>query len=1017
MTTRLKPLCGLLLSIVLLGAGRVGAAATPVFVSDSEVGTPSMIYRVNQTTGELTPVLELDAALGEILSLAAATDHLLYAIAFTGEVMQITLDPTTVTVIGNVGMNFFCGMHYADGKLYVIEEALDTLGVIELSPVVTETTIDAVRVGSTMGPVLDVEGGDIVEDADGTWYLWTNASQALYTLDVTTAVATAVDAGASGLGTKTGLAIDYHAGNALLGTSRPLDTLLTLDKDTGLPTASVPFCLDCPTVFDLRYGDAASPRCTDVDRDGFSPEGAPCGAVDCDDSDGLAFPGAAERCNDRDDDCNGVVDDEPGASAACPVTACTATAQCVAGACVTTQIACDDGNPCTSDSCDPMTGCQVANQPDGLSCSDGNVCNGNEICSAGNCTPGMSLDCDDGNGCTMDTCDPLDGCRNHPIPACCTNDADCADISACTINERCAAGSCISDPLGCDDSNVCTTDSCNPMSGCVNTPVVNGISCADGNVCNGVEACDGGACSAGSSLDCDDHNPCTADSCDLLHGCVNASIPGCCASDADCADTSACTVNERCVDNACTSDPLSCDDGHVCTTDSCNPETGCVTAPVPNGQSCNDLDFCNGAETCQAGVCTSGQGPDCDDSNGCTTDSCSPSTGCVHSAVAACCTTDLDCADTDACTVDEHCAGGSCTSAPRDCDDANACTADTCAPASGCLHTAVVDGTGCSDGNFCDGVEHCAAGICTNGSEPNCDDLNPCTADSCVNASGCAHAQMPACCTTDAQCADSDQCTINERCTALHTCVSDPRTCDDGNSCTTDSCSSADGCAHVGISSGPCDDGNPCSENDTCNLGTCQGVAIQCGDANLCNGVETCISEAGVCSSSSVVSMCTPGSARADRTCAAEWFVDNPNNPKGILSKRQICRQGDPSCDHDGSPDTCSFHVAVCLHVPDARLDPSCSPIDVVGYRLQRPRESKDPTTAGALFAVIDALPGVGAGTRPDERAFDPPIAAVQCTAPATVIVPAGKSTALRGRATTVDGLTDRDALRLSCKR
>jgi hypothetical protein len=35
----------------------------------------------------------------------------------------------------------------------------------------------------------------------------------------------------------------------------------------------------------------------------------------------------------------------------------------------------------------------------------------------------------------------------------------------------------------------------------------------------------------------------------------------------------------------------------------------------------------------------------------------------------------------------------------------------------------------------------------------------------------------------------------------------------------------------------------------------------------------------------------------------------------------------------------------------------------------------------------------------------------------APVIVPAGKSTALRGRASTLDRLTDRDALRLSCKR
>src|SRR5256886_8307355 len=52
--------------------------------------------------------------------------------------------------------------------------------------------------------------------------------------------------------------------------------------------------------------------------------------------------------------------------------------------------------------------------------------------------------------------------------------------------ETCQAGVCTGGtPLGCNDNNACTTDSCDPATGCRNVPVVNGTPCGDGNVCNG----------------------------------------------------------------------------------------------------------------------------------------------------------------------------------------------------------------------------------------------------------------------------------------------------------------------------------------------------------------------------------------------------------------------------------------------------------------------------------------------------------------------------------------------------
>ncbi len=58
-----------------------------------------------------------------------------------------------------------------------------------------------------------------------------------------------------------------------------------------------------PTVEPTR----PDPEC---DADGDGALAASCGGDDCDDSDGQVFPGADERCNDVDDDCDGSVDED-----------------------------------------------------------------------------------------------------------------------------------------------------------------------------------------------------------------------------------------------------------------------------------------------------------------------------------------------------------------------------------------------------------------------------------------------------------------------------------------------------------------------------------------------------------------------------------------------------------------------------------------------------------------------------------------------------------------------------------
>jgi len=123
---------------------------------------------------------------------------------------------------------------------------------------------------------------------------------------------------------------------------------------------------------------------------------------------------------------------------------------------------------------------------------------------------------------------------------------------------------------------------------------------------------------------------------------------------------------------------------------------------------CDDGEFCNGAEFCADGACRAGTAPDCNDTNGCTTDSCNENAdACDHLP-----NTDA-CNDGDACTTNDICAGGTCTGGPApDCDDLNVCTSDSCDTVTGCVH-ANLTGDPCDDGDDCTATDVCTAGACS----------------------------------------------------------------------------------------------------------------------------------------------------------------------------------------------------------------------------------------------------------------------------------------------------------------
>ncbi|MBK9261760.1 MAG: hypothetical protein IPM54_18410 [Polyangiaceae bacterium] len=111
--------------------------------------------------------------------------------------------------------------------------------------------------------------------------------------------------------------------------------------------------------------------------------------------------------------------------------------------------------------------CKDAGTVDGTPCDDNDECTAGETCSGGACGGGTAVSCDDGNGCTNDSCDATLGCVHQ------ANAESCDDGNICTLNDSCAYGACTGKTKPCLDGDPCTTDRCDPQVGCVYEPIAN----------------------------------------------------------------------------------------------------------------------------------------------------------------------------------------------------------------------------------------------------------------------------------------------------------------------------------------------------------------------------------------------------------------------------------------------------------------------------------------------------------------------------------------------------------------
>jgi hypothetical protein len=627
-------------------------------------------------------------------------------------------------------------------------------------------------------------------------------------------------------------------------------------------------------------------------------------AGDCDDNNLYVHPGAAEACDGWDTDCDG---QDPALTEA----------DADGDGYRICQGDCDDSrasvHPGAHEQCDGIDNdcdgeideggdalCNNPSQPCYV-----NSCHGLEGCSLS----APDIPCDDGNPCTVD-----DTCYQGHCWGTASSGATCDDHNACTADDRCYVGGCYGattplDGTACDDGDLCRTGKTCQDGYCGPGTLV---ACAedDGNTCNGSEGCfysiyDPIGCYTYNVPVCDDGNVCTDDSCDPASGCHHEN------NVAPCDDGNACTADDVCADGLCQAGvPI---DGACLPWSSCN-----------EGESCDDANSCTVADQCVNGICR-GAPMDCDDHNACTGDFCAAGV-CGHNANPA-----------------------------NFCHDTSPCTLDACDPASGCTFTAAPEGAPCTDGNACTAGETCRGGLCTGAAPVNCDDHDVCTTDTCSLSVGCLHDSSPAnlchdanACTTDAcdpilgctftpildgqACEDGNLCSVGETCHGGVCGGSVARDCDDDSVCTIDSCNAGTGCIHTSIG---CDDGNPCTQ-DLCDpVAGCVfppgPTGTPCNDFYACTVDDRCDST-GYCAGRSVCddgNPCTDDYADENQHCAcshvstAEGTECNDANACTTLDACDgagHCLSVIPlDCD-DGDPctlDSCS-PASGCIHTPAA---------------------------------------------------------------------------------------------------
>jgi sugar lactone lactonase YvrE len=121
---------------------------------------------------------------------------------------------------------------------------------------------------------------------------------------------------------------------------------------------------------------------------------------------------------------------------------------------------------------------------------------------------------------------------------------------------------------------------------------------------------------------------------------------------------------------------------------------------------------------------------------------------------------------------------------------------------------------------------------------------------------------------------------------------------------------------------------------------------------------------------------CATGGGSRKTDCFVEF-----NAGMAARGQKFVCKDGDPTCDHDSTPRQCTVSLKLCFGVADPRLG-KCTPQGVKSVQMVRP-----------ISSVVDALgrqasASVGGGAKPLVTFAD---AVTGCTASSDVVVPIKK--------------------------
>lgn len=445
---------------------------------------------------------------------------------------------------------------------------------------------------------------------------------------------------------------------------------------------------------------------------------------------------------------------------------------------------------------------------------------------SGGSPPVCENDCNDSNPCTQDICDP-DGECLHPAaedPPLTQVVGDCKNISCDGTMMLTEADATDLPP---DDGNDCTTDECDGDM-IVHPFAPEGTACNDKGVCNAT-----GECS-----DCDDAADCGTDTQCATYACNNNAcettflaplvISG--DEDGDC-------MALQCADNEPDPQDLPLvtdieDDSNTCTTDTCSAAGDPEHTPTP-GASCSDGLFCTMTDTCNAaGTCVG------------TGDPCAGGAECQDT----CNETNNDCDN----PVGDPCG----TTTNNECTDP-----DTCNGMGACVLNNEPNGTAC-------------------GSATNADCNNP---DTCMN--GACQANLDPAGTACGNALD-DACTNPDTCDAAGNCL--PNHAPAGTACgsaTVNTCTAADTCNATGTclaNNAPngttCNDSLPCTMTDTCQGGTCTGTGNPCAGHNTGTSCDdSCNPATGACTAADAATnnMCNEIPGGMTGTCSGNLTEPN----------------------------------------------------------------------------------------------------------------------------------------------